>query len=186
MRQGFIVCNVLVHGNVQPVFQGDEGLMFFPVKAYAYLEIRDCIDSVSEAIKRGDMDKDSRMKRSDYIILPATLHSTIECVYNGVPHIMDRDADDWMEGQVKEFPNGFKSWQETHYEVAAFIDANSGHTGDNEICAMRVQLGTKALVDLAENWTDEFENKFKGTAWGAELEYYDEIESFLDSKIKQP
>ncbi len=93
-----------------------------------------------------------------------------------------------MESKV--FPNGFTSWMETHYEVASFITLqiekyNSSEADHNIIYKRQLEQGHGGLYELSEEWTDEFELKFKGEEWGIEREYFDEIESFLDNKLKQ-
>jgi hypothetical protein len=86
----------------------------------------------------------------------------------------------------KQFPNGFNSWQETHYEVVAAIQYV--FTSDNyEHPVMRVHDldGTVGLYNLAENITDEFEESFKGRDWGNDIDYYDTIHKFIMTKFKE-
>ena len=81
---------------------------------------------------------------------------------------------------MKEFINGFTSWQETHFEVVNFISLEcqkSEMTGN--ILATQEYQGTGGLYELAENWTDEFESKYAGITWGEEMEYFETIEAFL-------
>jgi hypothetical protein len=88
---------------------------------------------------------------------------------------------------MKEFPNGFASWQETHYEVVAAItneiadDLNSGFREDLVHKTLR-ENGHGGLYELAEELTDEFELLNKDREWDGE--FFDEIERFLDEKFK--
>ena len=83
----------------------------------------------------------------------------------------------------KEFVNGFSSWMETHHEVVAeiaFIDTLELEEG--LIHEIRTTHGTGGIYELAESLTDEFEQKYKGTAWGEELEFFETLQTFLNQK----
>jgi hypothetical protein len=84
--------------------------------------------------------------------------------------------------QEKTFPNGFTSWAETHFEVVQFISSQEEGFINNgtKIEQIRTDLGTGGLYELAEKWTDEFENKYKGKEWSGE--YFDAIDEFLTNK----
>jgi hypothetical protein len=88
---------------------------------------------------------------------------------------------------MKEFPNGFAAWQETHYEVVAAItneiadDLNSEFREDLVHKTLR-ENGHGGLYELAEELTDEFELLIKGREWDGE--FFEEIERFLDEKFK--
>jgi hypothetical protein len=85
------------------------------------------------------------------------------------------------ENEEKEFPNGFTSWQETHFEIVAYITNNrEGEVG--EIYQNVSDYGTGGLYELAEKWTDEFEKLNEGRAWDGE--FFDEIEQFCNKKNK--
>jgi hypothetical protein len=85
---------------------------------------------------------------------------------------------------MKEFPNGFASWQETHYEVVAAITNEIAYDNgrDNLIYKTLRENGHGGLYELAEGLTDEFELLNKGREWDGE--FFDEIERFLDEKFK--
>lgn len=95
----------------------------------------------------------------------------------------------------KVFPNGFTSWQETHYEVVAAIHSEwnqiwqIGEDNPNDtlpqtrIATIQAQQGHAGLYELAEELTDKFEELNKGREWDGE--FYDEVESFLQTEIKR-
>lgn len=81
--------------------------------------------------------------------------------------------------QPYEFPNGFQSWMEVHHEVVAAIVSHR-YVEDLK------DAETDTLNDyaLAERWTDEFEEKYKGHDWSIEGNFWDVIEAYMDEKIK--
>lgn len=86
----------------------------------------------------------------------------------------------------KNFPNGFTSWAETHYEVVQAItliaqqDEPPGIVG--EIGGAR---GHGGLYELAEDLTDEFEKEHEGHEWdGNPVTYWETIEAWLNEKLK--
>jgi hypothetical protein len=84
---------------------------------------------------------------------------------------------------MKEFVNGFTSWHETHFEVVDFLTRERlKEPMEGKALEVQESQGTGGFYELAEQWTDEFELKYKGVEWGVELEYFDTIEEFL--KIK--
>ena len=85
---------------------------------------------------------------------------------------------------MKEFPNGFGSWQETHYEIVAAITYEVAHDNinDNLIYKTLREKGHGGLYELANDLTDEFENLHKGCEWDGE--FFETIENFLDEKLR--
>jgi hypothetical protein len=89
---------------------------------------------------------------------------------------------------MKTFPNGFASWQETHYEVVAAIttelmaDYEYNEFRDDLIRITLREKGHGGLYELANDLTDEFELLNKDREWDGE--FFDEIERFLDEKFK--
>lgn len=86
---------------------------------------------------------------------------------------------------MKQFPNGFPSWKETHYEVVAFITSHMiGHNDSigNPVFDVHAEQGTGGLYEMAEKWTDEFEKLNKGREWDGE--FFDEIGKFLKQKLE--
>ena len=85
---------------------------------------------------------------------------------------------------TKNFPNGFTSWQETHYEVVEKISMISQM--DEALIPPLVSFvytmgGRGGLYELAEELTDEFEELNKNREWDGE--FFDEIETFLNDKL---
>lgn len=82
----------------------------------------------------------------------------------------------------KLFPNGFESWIETHYEVVQFI--NSQEEGFVALGTLierrRDERGLGGMYELAEEWTDAFETKYKGKIWNGD--FLDTIDDFLTTK----
>jgi hypothetical protein len=89
---------------------------------------------------------------------------------------------------MKTFPNGFESWQETHYEVVAaitteLISYDEYSNFNHQLIRTTLQeKGHGGLYELANDLTDEFELKNQGREWDGE--FFDEIERFLDEKFK--
>lgn len=82
---------------------------------------------------------------------------------------------------TKNFPNGFKSWQETHYQIVSGITTATLDNG-TPITEFVSNNGTAALHTLAEMWTDEFEEKNIGREWDGE--FFDEVYTFIDNKLR--
>jgi hypothetical protein len=89
---------------------------------------------------------------------------------------------------MKTFPNGFESWQETHYEVVAaitteLISYDEYSNFNHQLIRTTLQeKGHGGLYELANDLTDEFELLNKDREWDGE--FFDEIERFLDEKFK--
>lgn len=80
-----------------------------------------------------------------------------------------------------KFPNGFKSWQETHFEVVSHITTTCDVEGTISHKAQE-EGGTGSLYELAEELTDLFENAHVGVEWDGD--FFDSLEAFLESKEK--
>lgn len=85
---------------------------------------------------------------------------------------------------MKNFPNGFTSWIETHHEVVAYItrqlELNDYMTSGTIVRNSYESNGTGGLYELAEDWTNEFETVNKDRDWDGD--FFDEIEIFLNKK----
>jgi len=81
------------------------------------------------------------------------------------------------------FPRGFVSWFETYYQIAAMmqnhLDANWDKPVSGEVRETQAMYGSAELSHLCKNWTNIFEEKFKGEEWGVEREWYEELEAFV-------
>ena len=85
----------------------------------------------------------------------------------------------------KNFPNGFSSWQETHFEIVQAITLE--HTQDKRtgLVAYRHEAqGIGGLYELAEEMTDLFEAIHEGEEW-SEMGYLETLEAFIDEKLYQ-
>lgn len=81
-------------------------------------------------------------------------------------------------------PNGEISYLETHFLIVEFIVAKRKDIDllpASEIKTAYEDGGTKGLWPLAQQWTDEFEERYKGEDW-EELDFYDTIEAFCEEK----
>lgn len=87
--------------------------------------------------------------------------------------------------QIKAvMPNGFTSWQETHFEIVQAITLEMNKDNPAGIAAERQeQQGHGGLYELAEELTNKFEQKYKGTEWGIEIEFFDTIEEFIKTEL---
>lgn len=98
---------------------------------------------------------------------------------------MERILDQNGTGIVKEFPNGFDSWQETHAEICIELGSRIEPAEDG------VELSRYEVCELAEKLTDQFEKKYKDIVWATDINpetkekyyYYDELDKFLDENI---
>lgn len=84
---------------------------------------------------------------------------------------------------MKNFPNGFTDWTETHFEIVRAISnelQKDYMTG--EVKRVYEMQGIGGLYELAEQLTDEFEEMNKGREWDGE--YLDAIQQFTIDKLK--
>lgn len=82
---------------------------------------------------------------------------------------------------TEQFPNGFDSWQETHFEISAAITDARNLGGRVE--KVESEFGVGGLFELARDLSTKFETKYKGVVWGEDLVYYDELEEFLKIEL---
>lgn len=84
----------------------------------------------------------------------------------------------------REFPNGFTNWIETYHEIVKYIALKLHYDETDEagshILSRYSEGGTGATYEIAEEWTDEFEQNNKGRFWDGE--FFDEIDEFCDFK----
>lgn len=99
--------------------------------------------------------------------------------------------------KTQEFPNGFESWQETHFEIVDFlITTIIQHQNDPEnyfdlsfgdensykqIMYIAETQGRGGLYELAKELTFEFENKNINREWDGD--YFDSLDDFLKEKF---
>jgi len=78
-----------------------------------------------------------------------------------------------------DFPNGFDSWQQTHFEIAGIIHQSTERKGSLS-CQCHESEGIGGLYQLAQEMTDEFENLHTARNWDGE--FFDELDQFCRSK----
>jgi len=86
----------------------------------------------------------------------------------------------------KQFPNGFTSWQETHYEVVSFLTLALEREHDpfyDMLGELVSNKGSGYLYELAEGLTDKFEADNADRSWDGE--FFEELESFMMQELKK-
>lgn len=87
-----------------------------------------------------------------------------------------------MNTETKNFPNGFASWQETHYEIVTAIALELDKAKPSGVAAeTRESQGTNGLFTLAEELTDKFELLHKGREWDGE--FFEAITDFINENL---
>ncbi len=85
----------------------------------------------------------------------------------------------------KNFPNGFTSWYETHFEISVAIHKlfDSEHYPD-KIRERYEESGYGALYELSEELTDKFEKKYEHRVWEG-CDYYETLNEFIAEEFTQ-
>lgn len=87
---------------------------------------------------------------------------------------------------MKDFPNGFDDWQETHFEIVQEITKQDFDNHDSEIVRNEYEkFGSGGMYSLAMELTDKFELKYKGKQWGVDddTQYFDALEEFFKEEL---
>ena len=74
-----------------------------------------------------------------------------------------------------------ENWLLVFFEVCSFIGIEHYNEKDNIV---NEQDGAEGRFNLAKEWTNEFQEKFKNENWGVEIDYYDTLDEFLENKLK--
>ena len=83
----------------------------------------------------------------------------------------------------KNFPNGFSSWQETHFEIVQAITIEHIQDKRTGLVAYRHEAqGIGGLYELAEELTDEFESIHEGETW-EDIGCLETLENFINEKL---
>jgi len=83
----------------------------------------------------------------------------------------------------KNFPNGFSSWQETHFEIVQAITLEYIQDKRTGLVAYRHEAqGIGGLYELAEEMTDLFEAIHEGEEW-SDMGYLETLENWLNEKL---
>jgi hypothetical protein len=80
----------------------------------------------------------------------------------------------------QKFPNGFNSWRNTYFEVSGQLNhiINEGDdTWPSRIELIDKMQGRDGIYQLAEKYTDIFEQQYKDKEWNGE--FYDVVEEFV-------
>lgn len=75
---------------------------------------------------------------------------------------------------------------EAYFDIVQYItrELDNHYEMITVISKRKYEQGSGGMYELAKEWTDEFTEKYKGVAWGEEIEYYDTIEEFLTQQNK--
>ena len=94
---------------------------------------------------------------------------------------------DELDSLLDEFPNGFDSWRETHFEMVNAIfntfDDNALECKSKLVDEIQKTQGTGGLYDLAYDLTKRFELKYTGIMWGLEKDFFDTIDEFVEEEL---
>ncbi len=86
----------------------------------------------------------------------------------------------------EKFPNGFTSWAETHFEIVSAISIYFNEQDEDiipPIISFTYGMGGRgALYEIAEEWTDEFENSTMYSHQD-EDEQLEKLEKFIEKKL---
>ena len=88
---------------------------------------------------------------------------------------------------IPDFPNGFESWQKTHFEVVEVLVYMRSLEEDKKpkwFSGVLDQSASTELYNLALDLTNKYEEQTKGRERTRSL--FDEIEDFVWSEVKNP
>lgn len=89
-----------------------------------------------------------------------------------------------MENNITFTKESFSLWHETHFEVVRAITIALLKEIPSKVIEKYMDVdGFVGLYQLAVDLTNEFETLNKGRQWDGE--FFEEIESFMDKKLKQ-
>ena len=86
---------------------------------------------------------------------------------------------------IPDFPNGFESWQKTHFEVVevlVYLRSLEEDKRPKNFSEVIDQTATDDLYNLALSLTNKYEEQTKGTVRTRSL--FDEIEDFVGRELK--
>jgi drug/metabolite transporter superfamily protein YnfA len=89
----------------------------------------------------------------------------------------------WYQTQYMHtrFPAGFTSWHQTYFLFSTYAEEMSLNQ-NSFVYAIANHGGIFAVADLAFEWTNTFEQKHKNTQWDVDLDFFDELSSFLQQR----
>lgn len=86
---------------------------------------------------------------------------------------------------LPDFPNGFESWQKTHFEVVealAYKRSLEEETKPKAFAELADRSATEEMYNLALTLTNKYEEQTKGKARKRNL--FNEIEDFVNREVK--
>lgn len=84
---------------------------------------------------------------------------------------------------MKTFPNGFRSWAETHHEIVSIITLyRTSKVVPEKITKIQERDGSEGFYDPCIELTDVFEDMNKGRQWDGE--FWEEIEQFIEKYLQ--
>ncbi len=87
---------------------------------------------------------------------------------------------------LPDFPNGFESWQKTHFEVVevlCYIRELEADEQPKSFAEMVDQTASEEMYQLALTLTNKYEEQAKGKTSTRNL--FDEIEEFVWSEVRK-
>lgn len=101
------------------------------------------------------------------------------------------EGDRWAQADSNDFdlmadnpyPNGFRSWMETFFDIVWDMATIQNHELKSKLMEQILEeQGRGGLYDLAENMTDEFEAVHEGRKWDGD--YNETINEYIKKKLK--
>ena len=86
---------------------------------------------------------------------------------------------------IPDFPNGFESWQKTHFEVVevlCFMRDLEEEKQPKSFSELIDRTATEGMYNLALQLTNKYEEQTKGKK--REQSLFDEIESFVWTEVR--
>lgn len=91
---------------------------------------------------------------------------------------------DPIKWEISRFPNGFDDWQETHAAICLRVGADLGQALHPSYLKKWLNKGgTGNVWEQCKDLTFQFEEKYKGVTWGDDLDWFDELDLFLNEKL---
>lgn len=132
------------------------------------------------------MKKNCHNKWLEYLstlTIPANANFTPIFVLNLIRNTFEAGYNSSKLENSKQFPNGFQSWQETHFEVVGGIIEDLERYPGGVANKIVEEFGIGKLYEFSEEWADEFEKLNKDRFWDGE--FVEEITEFVENKLKK-
>ena len=106
------------------------------------------------------------------------------CIFNDWAIVMAQIYKEALQSFIATQSEQFTDWAETHYQITQFILYQSDRIEDCTIRRVLHKQGTGGLMELSIDWTNEFEKRYSGEAWGDTKDWTETIEAFCIQKNK--